>query len=124
MKIYNRKDFVYGIIMCLALPGRLLDGIQQWKEGEAGGLLWVAVVLAIAGKYFYNACNKVYNETDTAALELRRRAAPLWPGLPTRGVYWHFAGDPLCGNTVCYSGDRRGCQFHSVAGGSGIYYLV
>ena len=74
MKIYNRKDFVYGIIMCLALPGRLLDGIQQWKEGEAGGLLWVAVVLAIAGKYFYNACNKVYNETDTAALVLRRRA--------------------------------------------------
>ena len=74
MKIYSRKDFVFGIIMCLALPGRLLDGIQQWNEGEVGGLLWVAAVLAIAGRYFYNACNKVYNETDTAALELRRRA--------------------------------------------------
>jgi len=74
MKIYNRKDFIFGLIMCLALPGRLLDGVQQWNEGEVGGMLWVAAVLAIAGKYFYNACSKVYNETDTAALELRRRA--------------------------------------------------
>jgi len=74
MKIYSRKNFIFGIIMCLALPGRLLDGIQQWNEGEVGGFLWVAAVLAIAGKYFYNACSKVYNETDTAALELRRRA--------------------------------------------------
>ena len=74
MKIYNRKDFIFGIIMCLALPGRLMDGIQQWNDGEVGGLLWVAAVLAIAGRYFYNACNKTYNETDTAALELRRRA--------------------------------------------------
>lgn len=74
MKIYSRKDFIFGLIMCLALPGRILDGVQQWNEGEVGGMLWVAAVLAIAGKYFYNACSKVYNETDTAALELRRRA--------------------------------------------------
>ena len=70
MKIYNRKDFIFGIIMCLALPGRLMDGIQQWNDGEVGGLLWVAAVLAIAGRYFYNACNKTYNETDTAAKAL------------------------------------------------------
>ena len=74
MKIYSRKDFAFGIIMCLAMPGRILDGIQQWSEGEVGGMLWVAAVLAIAGKYFYSACSKVYNETDTSALKLRRRA--------------------------------------------------
>lgn len=74
MKIYNRKDFAFGIIMFLTVPGRILDGLQQWNEGEAGGLLWVAVVLAIAAKYFYSACSKAYNEINPGAKDLRQRA--------------------------------------------------
>lgn len=74
MKIYSKKDFIFGIIMALALPGRIVEGLRQWGEGEAGGLLWIGVVLALAGKYFYDACNEEYNVTNTEAKELRQRA--------------------------------------------------
>ena len=72
MKIYHRKDFIYGLIMCCALPVRLVIAVQDiTQDGEIGSFLWVLALIGIAARYLTNGCGeKAY---DTEKPEVRRR---------------------------------------------------
>lgn len=71
MKIYNRRDFVYGLIMCCAVPARVVIAVQDMRDGEVGSFLWVLALIGIAARYLFNACNE--SAYDMEQPEVRRR---------------------------------------------------
>ena len=81
MKIYNRKDFTYGLIMCCALPVRVVIAVQDMmQEGEVGSFLWVLALIGIAARYLSNACNSAAYDEEKPDIRRRMTARRLMFG--------------------------------------------